>query len=224
MTISTSEEDIISKILQTLDEEGDILSQKLNKSKLSSVDDENQASLLHTLITQNRSLGFGPEVQRRILSGSYVLSASAFALFYGKALAIRQHLSQEFNSILDSNHSLINKIEEEQNSTLIKVPKEENDKVDVLLTPTSPVGPFISSDGELITDSISLLTSDVMTTPISLAGLPAISIPVATAQSVHLPNTTIPIGMQVVGGFGREDKMFYVAKYLEQQVNFDKLR
>ena len=225
-SFNAEEEKIISNILQNLKEEEEILRQRSDTLNMSTKDNnENQALLLHKLITQNRSLGFGPEVQRRILSGSYVLSASAFAVFYAKALAIRQRLSQEFNNLFHSNHSLITKLQELQNSSTLKTAQmEENDKVDVLLTPTSPVGPFISSDGELITDSISLLTSDVMTTPISLAGLPAVSIPVATSASVHLPDITVPIGMQIVGGFGREDKMFYVAKYLEEQVTFDELR
>ncbi|MEK7505868.1 MAG: Asp-tRNA(Asn)/Glu-tRNA(Gln) amidotransferase subunit GatA [Patescibacteria group bacterium] len=97
---------------------------------------------------KTRGAGFGKEVRRRILLGTYVLSAGYYDAYYNKAVALRRQLTEEF----------------------LKVFK----KVDLILTPTSPTPAFKIGEKE---DPLSMYLSDVFTTPANLSGLPAISIP-----------------------------------------------
>ncbi len=87
-------------------------------------------------------------------SGCYVLSAQAYSAYYEKAMALRVQLKKEFRQAFE--------------------------KVDVLLTPTTPEGPFPIDTPK---EPSSLLMNDVMTVPVNLAGLPAISVPVGVSSS-----------------------------------------
>lgn len=98
---------------------------------------------------KTRGQGFGPEVRRRILIGTYVLSAGYADAYYNKALILRQKISDEFTSVFSD--------------------------VDVIVTPTTP-GPAFKI-GEKINDPLSLYLEDVFTVPANIAGIPAISIP-----------------------------------------------
>ncbi len=96
-----------------------------------------------------RGEGFGDEVQRRVLIGTYVLSAGYYDAYYVKAQQVRTLIAQDFkNAFAD---------------------------VDVLLTPTAPSAAFY--EGEKMDDPIAMYLNDVFTVPASLAGLPAISVP-----------------------------------------------
>ncbi len=103
----------------------------------------------HTTFSEIRSKGFGPEVKRRILLGTYALSAGYYGRYYLKALKVR---------------------------TLIKVDFLRAFKdVDILASPTMPIPAF--KIGERINDPLSLYMADVFTVPINLAGVPAVSVP-----------------------------------------------
>lgn len=129
--------------------------------------DVDQAAL-HAFYTTNRTLGFGAEVQRRILTGSFVLSAAAYAAYYERARAARTQLVQDFDRVLQS--------------------------VDLLLTPTTPTGPFpVSQPAE----PAALLLNDIMTVPASLAGLPALAVPVGVTPSAHDSSLPVPLSLQV---------------------------
>lgn len=104
---------------------------------------------LEDLYKRTRSEGFGREVKRRIMIGTYVLSAGYFDAYYLKAQKIRRLIRDEFNSAFK--------------------------EVDVLLSPTSPTPAF--KRGEKANDPISMYLSDIYTIAANLAGLPAISIP-----------------------------------------------
>jgi aspartyl-tRNA(Asn)/glutamyl-tRNA(Gln) amidotransferase subunit A len=96
-----------------------------------------------------RGAGFGKEVRRRIMIGTYVLSAGYYDAYYVKAMKLRTLILQEFQQAFES--------------------------VDVMLTPTAPSAAF--AIGERMDDPIQMYLNDVFTVPASLAGLPAISVP-----------------------------------------------
>ena len=96
-----------------------------------------------------RGEGFGDEVQRRVLIGTYVLSAGYYDAYYVKAQQVRTLIAQDFKNVFAD--------------------------VDVLLTPTAPSAAFY--EGEKMDDPIAMYLNDVFTVPASLAGLPAISVP-----------------------------------------------
>jgi aspartyl-tRNA(Asn)/glutamyl-tRNA(Gln) amidotransferase subunit A len=98
---------------------------------------------------KTKQFGFGTEVKRRIMLGTYALSAGYYDAYYLKAQKVRTLIIREF--------------------------KEAFEKCDVLLTPTSPTLPF--KLGEKVDDPVQMYLSDVCTLPINIAGLPAISVP-----------------------------------------------
>ncbi|ADI73930.1 glutamyl-tRNA(Gln) amidotransferase, A subunit [Methanohalobium evestigatum Z-7303] len=103
----------------------------------------------HVMASRTRAQGFGTEVQRRILLGTYALSAGYYDKYYLKALKVRTLVKQDFENALSN--------------------------VDVLMTPTMPTTAF--KLGEKIKDPLSLYLADVNTVPVNLAGVPSISVP-----------------------------------------------
>jgi len=99
--------------------------------------------------TASRTAGFGPEVKRRIMLGTYALSAGYYDAFYGKALRVRTMMMREF--------------------------AEAYEKVDVLISPTAPTTAFPL--GERTADPMTMYVNDVCTIPSNLTGHPAISVP-----------------------------------------------
>ena len=108
-----------------------------------------EGETLQEMYENTRGEGFGAEVTRRVLIGTYVLSAGYYDAYYLKAQKLRTLISRDF--------------------------REAFDKVDVLLTPTAPSPAF--AIGEKMDDPIAMYLNDVFTVPASLAGLPAASIP-----------------------------------------------
>jgi aspartyl-tRNA(Asn)/glutamyl-tRNA(Gln) amidotransferase subunit A len=104
---------------------------------------------LHDLYTRSRAEGFGKEVKRRILIGTYVLSSGYYDAYYRKAQQLRHLISNDF--------------------------KQAFAHVDVIMSPTAPTPAF--KLGEKFEDPVSMYLSDIYTLPVNLAGLPAISIP-----------------------------------------------
>ena len=102
---------------------------------------------------KSRGAGFGDEVKRRILLGTYVLSSGYYDAYYGKAEAARERMRMELAKVFES--------------------------VDIVLTPSAPTPAF--KVGEL-TDPVSIYAQDIFTVPINLTGVPAISIPGGTVQ------------------------------------------
>jgi aspartyl-tRNA(Asn)/glutamyl-tRNA(Gln) amidotransferase subunit A len=98
---------------------------------------------------KTREAGFGKEVKRRILLGTYVLSHGYYDAYYNKALALQKKIREDFAKVFE--------------------------KVDVIATPTAPSGAF--KLGEKIQDPLAMYMSDIFTVPANIAGIPAISIP-----------------------------------------------
>ncbi|KAG9044271.1 Trimeric GatFAB AmidoTransferase(AdT) complex subunit [Tulasnella sp. UAMH 9824] len=144
----------------------------------------------------SRSKGFGPEVRKRILLGTYALTADAFDNYYLQAQRIRSAIKQDFNSIFRSPN------------VLLKNPNPSNaNGVDVLLHPTA-----ISSAprlGDATQQGIDGYVQDVLTTPASLAGLPCVSVPWCTAADGW------PVGMSIVGQWGNDQVVLRVGELME---------
>jgi aspartyl-tRNA(Asn)/glutamyl-tRNA(Gln) amidotransferase subunit A len=108
-----------------------------------------KGSNLLDMTSKSRAEGFGDEVQRRILIGTYALSAGYSDAYYKKAQKVRTLIRKDFDNAFK--------------------------KVDILLTPTCPTTAFLK--GDFVNDPLSMYLSDLLTVPANLAGLPAISIP-----------------------------------------------
>jgi aspartyl-tRNA(Asn)/glutamyl-tRNA(Gln) amidotransferase subunit A len=118
---------------------------------------ESQDINLHDLYFKTRGKGFGAEVRRRIVLGTYVLSSGYYDAYYKKAQQVRRLIAQEFNKVFQ--------------------------EVDFLITPTSPTFPF--KIGEKADDPLSMYLSDIFTVGANIAGIPAINLP--CGQEDNLP-------------------------------------
>jgi len=143
---------------------------------------------INDLYEQTRSDGFGDEVKRRIMIGTYVLSAGYYDAYYLKAQKVRSKIINDFNQAFE--------------------------KVDVIFTPTAPSDAF--EQGSKIDDPIQMYLNDVFTVPVSLAGLPAISVPIG------LSSNNLPLGFQIIGKRFDEDSVLSTAKIIEENANFKK--
>ena len=144
-----------------------------------------QEDSLKKMYTETRKLGFGKEVKRRILLGTYALSSGYYDQWYLKSSKVRKMITDDFQNAFK--------------------------EVDVLIFPTSPFLPF--NIGERIKDPIQMYLSDVMTIPINLAGIPAISIPTGIYNN-------LPIGMQLCSNYLEESKIYKISSLLEKEINF----
>jgi aspartyl-tRNA(Asn)/glutamyl-tRNA(Gln) amidotransferase subunit A len=117
-----------------------------------------EAKTMWEAMEKTRQYGFGPEVKRRIMLGTYALSAGYYDAFYLKAQKVRTLIRQEFDQAFE--------------------------KYDALITPTSPTLPF--RIGEKANDPVQMYLSDVCTLPINIAGVPALSIPAGFAQGLPI--------------------------------------
>jgi len=135
---------------------------------------------LQTTFIQSRSEGFGEEVKRRILLGNFVLSSGYYDAYYVKAQKVRRLIKQDFEKVFES--------------------------ADLILSPVAPS--TANKIGEL-EDPMAMYLSDMYTISINLAGLPALSLPVATAQN------GMPVGLQLIAPAFDEQTLFDGALSLE---------
>src|SRR5208283_4266538 len=131
---------------------------------------------------KTRGAGFGPEVKRRIVLGTYVLSAGYYDAYYLKGQKVRALIAQDF--------------------------REAFQKVDVIVTPTSPVPAF--KLGERVNDPLQMYLADIYTVTGSLAGLPGISVPCGRIGG------KLPVGLQVFGPAFGEARVLQLAYAFEQ--------
>ena len=112
---------------------------------------------LDELYINTRTSGFGKEVKRRILIGTYVLSAGYYDAYYLKAQKVRRLIKNDFD--------------------------EAFKKCDIILTPTSPIEPFAIGDKKMLENPINMYLNDVFTVSVNLAGLPAMSLPIGLSSN-----------------------------------------
>ena len=159
----------------------------------------------NVLFASTRGAGLGEEVQRRILLGSYSLSAAAIDNYFKKAQKVRRLVQRDFNNCFTSSHPLLGRQDE----------SGDEPKVDVILTPTAQsLPPKLSS---LETRSpVHSYSADVLTVPASLAGIPALSLPVPIpGQHGGEQNAPTSVGVQVIAQYGDDEMVFSVAQSIE---------
>ncbi|MGB2710123.1 MAG: Asp-tRNA(Asn)/Glu-tRNA(Gln) amidotransferase subunit GatA, partial [Conexibacter sp.] len=141
------------------------------------------------MYTATRAAGFGAEVKRRIMLGTYALSSGYYDAYYGRAQQVRTKVAEDFGSAFE--------------------------RFDLLVTPTTPTVAFRL--GEKTEDPLAMYLSDVCTVPMSLAGIPAISIPNGLSDG-------LPVGFQICGPAFSENRILHAAYVLEQALGFDATR
>ncbi|MBC7766837.1 Asp-tRNA(Asn)/Glu-tRNA(Gln) amidotransferase subunit GatA [Arenimonas sp.] len=135
---------------------------------------------------QTRGQLLGPEVKRRIILGTYILSAGYHDAYYKKALIFREKLIQDV--------------------------KEKFKDVDVILTPTTPDTAF--KIGEKVTDPLALYLADIFTVTANLVGMPAISVPYMTDKGETGTENKMPLGLQFMANTDDENVLFSIVKML----------
>jgi aspartyl-tRNA(Asn)/glutamyl-tRNA(Gln) amidotransferase subunit A len=138
------------------------------------------------MYTRTRHDGFGAEVKRRIMLGTYALSSGYYDAYYGRAQRVRTKIAEDFRGAFD--------------------------QVDLIVTPTAPTVAF--KLGENTADPLAMYLNDFCTVPMSLAGIPAISIPCGLSAG-------LPVGLQLAGPAFSENRLLAAAYALEQSLGFD---
>jgi len=148
------------------------------------------------MYTRTRHDGFGDEVKRRIMLGTYALSAGYYDAYYGSAQRVRTKIAEDFRQAFA--------------------------QVDLIVTPTSANVAF--ELGEKTANPWAMYLSDYFTVPMSLAGIPAISIPCglsAEAEAAGASAAGLPVGFQICGPAFSENRLLATAHALEQAIEFD---
>ena len=143
---------------------------------------------LGEMYERTRSQGFGAEVKRRIMLGTYALSSGYYDAYYGQAQRVRTKIADDFAGAFG--------------------------KCDFVVTPTSPTVAF--ERGARTQDPFAMYLSDYFTVPMSLAGIPAISIPAGLGAASGLP-----VGFQVAGPAFSETGLLQAAHALESAIGFE---
>jgi aspartyl-tRNA(Asn)/glutamyl-tRNA(Gln) amidotransferase subunit A len=147
---------------------------------------------LIAMYERTRARGFGPEVKRRVMLGTYSLSSGYYDAYYGNAQKVRTLIVRDFAAAFES--------------------------CDLVITPTSPSVAF--ELGARTADPLAMYLSDYFTVPMSLAGIPAVSIPCGLAEppAGGLP---LPVGLQLAAPAYRENALLDAAHAVEGALGFD---
>ena len=158
------------------------------------------------LYAQTRSESFGDEVKRRILLGAYTLSSEAIDNYFIQAQKIRRLVQRDFDRVFALDNPLLDATEDLAG------------EVDVLLTPTAPTLPPTAEELKR-QSAVESYMNDVFTVPASLAGLPAVSVPVPLPESQLAEMDELDVrtaGMQIIGQFGDDELVLEAAEMLEK--------
>jgi aspartyl-tRNA(Asn)/glutamyl-tRNA(Gln) amidotransferase subunit A len=150
------------------------------------------ATDLLDMYTRTRHDGFGAEVKRRIMLGTYALSSGYYEAYYGRAQRVRTLIARDFAATFEH--------------------------FDFVVTPTAPGVAF--ELGAKTADPYAMYLNDICTVPASLAGIPAISIPNGMAAPPG-GGKSLPVGLQLIGPAFSEDRLLSAAFALEQALGFD---
>lgn len=140
-----------------------------------------------------RSEGFGPETQRRIMLGSFVLSSGFYDAYYKKASLVRELIREDFDEVFK--------------------------KVDVIVSPVSPEVAW-KMWGEKTENPLKMYLADIFTISMALAGVPAMSVPCGFAKPEDGENIELPVWLQIIGPRLGEEKIFEVGHVFEQAMKW----
>jgi aspartyl-tRNA(Asn)/glutamyl-tRNA(Gln) amidotransferase subunit A len=146
---------------------------------------DGEAGLL-AMYTKTRERGFGAEVKRRVMLGTYALSSGYYDAYYGRAQKVRTLIARDFDQAWE--------------------------RFDFIVTPTAPSVAFPL--GAKTDDPLAMYLNDACTVPMSLAGIPAISIPNGLSDG-------LPVGFQIAGPAFSENRILDAAHALERAIGFD---
>ncbi|MFL2100262.1 Asp-tRNA(Asn)/Glu-tRNA(Gln) amidotransferase subunit GatA [Desemzia sp. FAM 23989] len=147
------------------------------------------AESLEELYVKTRTEGFGPEVKRRIMLGTFSLSSGFYDAHFKQASKARTLIRQDFENVFK--------------------------EYDLILGPTTTTTAY--GIGEQVDDPIAMYLSDILTVPVNLAGVPAISIPCGFSEGM-------PVGLQLIGNHFDEQTIYRAAYAFEQATEFHKAR
>jgi aspartyl-tRNA(Asn)/glutamyl-tRNA(Gln) amidotransferase subunit A len=147
---------------------------------------------LTAMYERTREQGFGDEVKRRVMLGTYALSSGYYEAYYGRAQRVRTKIAEDFANAFDA--------------------------VDLIVTPTSPTVAF--KLGEKADNPLAMYLSDYFTVPMPLAGIPAVSIPAGLGQPAG-GGPELPVGFQLVAPAFEESRLLDAAYALERAIEFD---
>ncbi|MDP3998093.1 MAG: Asp-tRNA(Asn)/Glu-tRNA(Gln) amidotransferase subunit GatA [bacterium] len=139
---------------------------------------------------------FGDEAKRRIMLGTYTLSAGYYEAYYLKAMKVRTLIKRDFD--------------------------EAFKKADVIVAPSSPTSPW--KLGEKVDDPLKMYLSDIFMVPINLAGIPSLAVPCGFVPSTSSGQGNLPVGMQIIGPQFSEELLFRVGYAYEQATEWHKKR
>ena len=148
------------------------------------------------LYARSRAEGFGDEVKRRIMLGTYVLSSGYYDAYYLRALKVRRLIKNDFDAAFD--------------------------KCDVLLTPTAATPAF--KLGEKVDDPLAMYLNDIYTVNVNLAGIAAISLPAGLTSVSENGDRPLPLGVQLIGSAFGEQKLLQIANLLEESMMLAAIR
>ncbi|MGY4691124.1 Asp-tRNA(Asn)/Glu-tRNA(Gln) amidotransferase subunit GatA [Salibacterium sp. K-3] len=149
---------------------------------------ENADNLID-MYKETRSQGFGDEVKRRIMLGTFALSSGYYDAYYKKAQKVRTLIKRDFDQILE--------------------------KYDVIVGPTAPTTAF--KIGEKVNDPLTMYANDILTIPVNLAGVPAISVPCGFSGG-------LPVGLQIISRPFEESTVYRAAHAYEQAAGHHKAK
>ena len=143
------------------------------------------------VMASTREAGFGDEVKRRIILGTYALSSGYYDAYYGSAQKVRTLIAQDFSAAFE--------------------------QVDVLVSPTAPTTAW--KLGEKLDDPLAMYLQDVATIPANLAGIPGLSLPIGLAPAADAASgaaDSLPVGLQVLAPQQADDRLYNVGAALEK--------
>nr|MBP3259075.1 Asp-tRNA(Asn)/Glu-tRNA(Gln) amidotransferase subunit GatA [Bacilli bacterium] len=141
---------------------------------------------INELYKMTRYEGFGREVKRRLMIGSYILSGKNADKYYRKALIVRKKLTDEFKSILS--------------------------KYDLIIGPTNTNVAY--PIGTKLDDALKSFYDDLLTIPVNMAGLPAMSLPIGFKNG-------LPVGMHIIGNYFSEEEIYKLGSFVEKELNLN---
>ncbi|KAM3066553.1 Trimeric GatFAB AmidoTransferase(AdT) complex subunit [Clarireedia jacksonii] len=178
------------------------------------------------LYSATRGTGFGAEVKRRILVGSYTLSSGAMDNYFIKAQKVRRLVQKDFDLVFGMPNYLRSKEQYDLSDLSEDIPLETKlgpGQVDFIICPTTPTLPPWISEIEKNPGGVENYLNDVFTVPASLAGIPALSIPIELPPQIKKKNAPTSVGIQIIGQYADDIHVLQVGSMLQVLCDEDRM-